>query len=125
MEPLLDQKIPFVLLNSGVDDPRMSSVYVDNYLGAKMAVEHLYKRGHRRIGIIGTFKVGGKALHDRLRGYRDAVEELGLEPFIPTKLGDPGSKQRGKLQAEELLALSSPPTAFYATSDLAALVPMN
>lgn len=119
-EPLLDQKIPFVLVNSGVDDPRMSSVYVDNYLGAKMAVEHLYERGHRRIGITGTYKIGGKALYDRLRGYKDTIRQLGLQPMLPEESGNQSSKLRGRLQFEELLALAEPPTAIYATSDLAA-----
>lgn len=119
-EPLLDQKIPFVLVNSGIDDPRMSSVYVDNYLGAKMAVKHLYNLGHRRIGIIGTFKIGGKALYDRRRGFMEAAEELGLKPILPTEQSDHDPKLRGRLQTEELMSLASPPTAVYATSDLAA-----
>jgi len=120
LEPFLDQKIPFVLVNSGVDDPRMSSVYVDNYLGAKMAVEHLYGLGHRKIGIIGTFKTGGKAIVDRLQGYKDALAELGLKPYLPTPQAGISPKHCGRIQTEELLSQAEPPTAFYATSDLAA-----
>lgn len=119
-EPLLEEKLPFVLVNSGVDDQRMSSVYVDNYLGARMAVAHLYGLGHRRIGLIGVFQSYGKALADRLRGYKDAVAEFGLEEIFPTAESDQAPKAGGRQQAEELLALPTPPTAIYATSDLAA-----
>jgi LacI family transcriptional regulator len=123
IEPIFKEKVPFVIVNCGVEDPRLPAIFIDNYQGARMAVIHHYQQGHRRIGIIGTGGLGGKALSDRCRGYQETMEELGLEPIFPLSYSLPGAfndqKPRGLQQTEELLNLPKPPTAIYATSDLA------
>lgn len=55
------------------------TVLTDNVGGARTGVNHLIRQGHRRIGFIGDaphiFTAG-----QRLRGYREAMAEAGLEP---------------------------------------------
>lgn len=45
-------KVPLVLIDREYTADHISSVVIDNYYGAFLAVEHLIKQGHRRIGYI-------------------------------------------------------------------------
>ena len=70
--------VPTVLINSQAENPahQMHSVSVDDYRGARMAVEHLLGLGHRSIGYLG---VGNRPRSNmrRFEGYRDALLAAG------------------------------------------------
>jgi LacI family transcriptional regulator len=76
---LLLKSLPFVTIGKS---PSMGlfSVDVDNESGAHMAVEHLIRAGHRSIAAL-----AGPERHvymqDRVRGFRRALSEHGLEPL--------------------------------------------
>lgn len=110
-------------------------VRVDNYVGARAAIDHLVGLGHRRIAFVG----GDPALYpqdfsrrrsvedDRIAAYRDGMEAHGLHPdpaYI--RLGqyydlDSGiSGNEGHQHADALMALPNPPTAIFATCDILA-----
>lgn len=72
-------KIPYVVIHPGWIDnkPHISTVTIDDYAGAKQAVEYLIKLGHEEIGFI----QGESALRQdkyRLAGYRDILIETGI-----------------------------------------------
>jgi LacI family transcriptional regulator len=99
---------------------RASSVMSDNVNGAALAVNQLHSLGHRRIATI-TGLVDTKPGADRLRGYRDALRELGLayrDEYVA--YGD-FYADSGTAAAATLLALEDPPTAIFAASDMMAL----
>jgi LacI family transcriptional regulator len=84
------------------------------------AVEYLLGLGHRRIGFIGgrpEIMSSGR----RLKGYRDALIQAGIE--IDESLILPGdfSTQTGYERALQLFSLSSPPTAIFASNDQSAI----
>jgi LacI family transcriptional regulator len=56
-------------------------VLVDNYVGARAAVEHLLQLGHRRIGYLGQVVTGSPEIVDnqRYRGYWDALTAAGID----------------------------------------------
>lgn len=56
-------------------------VLVDNYVGARAAVDHLLALGHRQIGYLGRIVVGSPELVDnqRYRGYLDAMTAAGID----------------------------------------------
>lgn len=58
--------------------PGVASVLTDEYGGAKSAVRHLLKLGHTRIACLTQTKP--RIARERLRGYRDALEEGGIKP---------------------------------------------
>ena len=90
-----------------------------NLAGAREAMQHLIELGHQRIGFITGAMDFGSAL-DRLRGYKEALEDAGI-PFDPKLVcnGD-FTQASGHHAASDLLALNERPTAIFASNDLMA-----
>ena len=117
--------IPTVMIGRELDAGSVSSVIVDNELGAKMAVEHLYSLGHRRIAFIR----GPKTLSDsapRWRGVRSFAKASGLEldpslvVDLPESRNPISSFDAGYQLTEELLKQQNPFTALMAFDDMTA-----
>jgi LacI family transcriptional regulator len=92
----------------------------DNVSGGAMAVRHLVQLGHRRIATIHGPVETVPGL-DRLRGYRQGLQEAGLafrDEYVT--LGD-FYVESGERMARRLLALPERPTAIVAASDLMAV----
>lgn len=108
-----NDRVPFVLVGRHTDDC-VSYVDIDNIAAARMAVEHLIRLGHRRIGAI-TGPLNMTSGTDRLKGYRQALEahRLPLEDALVVE-GD-FSEASGSAAAHRLLALSV--SAIFAASD--------
>jgi DNA-binding LacI/PurR family transcriptional regulator len=73
-------KVPTVLINQPAESEYgMTSIDVDDYTGARLAIEHLVQLGHRAIGYLGA---GNRMRSNRrrLEGYRDAMLAAGIEP---------------------------------------------
>jgi LacI family transcriptional regulator len=86
---------------------------LDNLGGAKRAVDHLIRRGHRRVGFVGdsaTVRTAG----ERLEGYKEALAEAGIayDPEL-VRLGSP-AVEKAETAARQLLALDDPTTAIFA-----------
>lgn len=107
--------------DAGTDFP---SVSANDELGARLAVEHLIERGHRRI----TFINGPTAIRQcaaRLAGARSAVSDAGLDPdevLTELTIGSLNADS-GELAAHRLLELpvQQRPTAVFCVNDLVAL----
>lgn len=78
--------------------------------------EYLLTLGHRRIGFIVGHPDHGQS-HDRLVGYRRALERHGIE--LETILIEQGrfDHESGHACARSLLSISPPPTAIFASND--------
>ncbi len=114
---LLADAVPFVLVGRHPDE-RVNYVDVDNVGGARMAVEHLIRLGHTRIGTITgppTMTSGA----DRLLGYRQALEahRIAVEEALIAE-GD-YTEASGALGMKHLLPAS--PTAVFVASDVMAI----
>lgn len=123
LRSILRSEIPCI----GVDlDPGDGKALVcsDNVTGAKLAVDHLYELGHRRIATV-TGLLETPPGRDRLRGYREALQEHRLayrDEYVA--YGD-FYVDSGSRAMEELLRLSEPPTAVFVASDLTAIGAMR
>ena len=91
----------------------------DDHIG-RLATSHLVARGHRRIAtVIGPH--GRFATKGRLRGYRQALEDAGLE-FVPTLVGDGAGEIASAMAATtRLVELHPDVTAIFAQNDTMAL----
>lgn len=102
----------------GTDVP---SVDVDNVQGATVAVEHLLRLGHRRIGMITNAPPAYTASRQRLEGYRQALETAGI-PYDEelVRYGN-FDEESGRQAMEALLSLGERPTAVFIASDMVAI----
>lgn len=117
---LVRGEIPCVAIDMQLEGPRTEVVMSDNEAGAATAVRHLHALGHRRIATI-TGMIDSRPGVDRLRGYRAAIQELGLayrDEYV--RYGD-FYAESGREQTAQLLALDEPPTAIFAAADMMAI----
>jgi len=117
--------VPTAIIGCELKTDAVSSVIVDNEVGAHMAVEHLYSLGHRKIAFIR----GPKALTDsspRWKGIRTFAKTSGLELDqrlildLPESRDPISSFDAGFRLTEELIKQKRPFTAIMAFDDMTA-----
>lgn len=110
-----EKQFPFVVLNAKVVE-NISSVKIDNELGARLAVNHLLELGHRRIAYLSGPEKDLNAI-ERLRGFELALAEAGIErESIQVYRGD-WKRESGWRVAGELLQVEHGPTAIFCAND--------
>lgn len=105
------------VLNGFADRPGVAGVVPDERLAARRAVEHLLELGHRRIGHITYDQDSTIAVGLRLQGYREALEEAGLdyrEELVVRGASDPAGSEAC---AHALLSRPEPPSAVFCFND--------
>ena len=102
---------PIVLLDRDVQDLTAGAVLCDHYSGCYAATADLLARGHRAISMI-TGSLDVRSTRERLRGYRAAFHDAGLEPDQSLlSIGNFGDDY-GKAEVVRLTARKPAPTAF-------------
>ncbi|MBQ6174715.1 MAG: LacI family DNA-binding transcriptional regulator [Clostridia bacterium] len=74
--------IPFVLIDSYVDDSEVCRVGLEDEEGSRMATRCLLENGHRTVTFASPSIRPGGVIDKRLQGYRRALEEFGV-PYDP------------------------------------------
>lgn len=114
--------VPIVVLGHALNGGSISSVTVDNALGTRLAMEHLYGLGHRDCAFIR----GPKGMVDsgpRWRGIRDFAADSGLSinrRLVVEIEGANSSYEEGYRVTERLLQQKHKFTALVAFDDLSA-----
>jgi DNA-binding LacI/PurR family transcriptional regulator len=85
-----------------------------------LAVEHLIRLGHRRIGVIGGSLESSVGL-ERLEGGKKALEAYDLEQRDDYFLHGDFLKESGYQGGNRFLKMAEPPTAVFAANDYMAL----
>jgi LacI family transcriptional regulator len=116
----LEQLLPIVFLSMETR-PGLNVVKVDNRFGAIQATRHLIEHGRRRIGII-TGPMAWWEARERFEGWREALEEAGLEP-APSLVyqSDDWSAVNGEQGMRALLSREPDLDAVFACNDQIAL----
>jgi len=115
-------RIPVVAIGRNSQHDFINSVYVDNKAGARLAVDHLFQLGHRRIAFI----LGPKAVVDsahRWQGIQEYAAEtsLALEPSLISQLKEKASSPESGYEATmKLLRKRAEFTALMAFDDMTA-----
>jgi LacI family transcriptional regulator len=113
------ERFPFVLIDHDSEAPGCNVINAANRSGTREGIAYLIELGHRRIGCItGRPDVG--STHQRLAGYRDALEAAGIAYDDALVVVGDFLEARGYAAAMELLARPDRPTAIFASSDAAA-----
>lgn len=115
--PLVEQRIPVVLMDRTYEDYASHYVQSDDYNGAFEAVSLLIKNGYQRIAHIrgsDNWSIGS----ERYRGYADALTQQGRqlqeEYVVSCTLAN---KQEGFQAATHLFNLPNPPDAVFTVTD--------
>jgi LacI family transcriptional regulator len=108
--------LPVVVAGRMLKAAGLFALKFDDAAGARMATEHLLALGHRRIACIAGDPVHPDAV-ERLGGYRQALEQAGVE-FDPALVA-PGRfhEESGRLAMEHLLDSRRRFTAVFACND--------
>ena len=123
---LTEKQIPTVVAGRAFEIPGASTVSVDNENGASLALEHLYRLGHREI----AFLRGPKSLASsgqRWRGIRGFAQPAGLRlnprriAELPESLDPNSSFEAGVQLTTELLRGGKAFSALMAYDDMTAL----
>lgn len=93
------------------------TVLIDNAAGVAVGVRHLAQHGHRRIGYLGD-KPDIYTAVERMRGYRTAVDTLGLESHPGLVCQGLHDSAVAEERALSMLGSSNPPTALFAGNNL-------
>jgi LacI family transcriptional regulator len=121
---LAEEAFPIVLVNRRTYHPivreKVDYVGIDNILGGFLAVEHLIRLGHRRIGVIGGSSESSVGF-ERLEGGKKALITYGLEAITDYFLEGDFLKGCGYQGGKQFLRMRERPTAVFAANDYMAL----
>lgn len=136
VEELESAGVKCLLMDNECDIPNVSCINTDNYAGARMAVEHLYEKGHRKIGCVhgvmepyewdgfipyeDTFQF--RIWKQRTAGFTDAMKDLGLEPagfFLCNGRAELAEDDVHSI-VDDLMARKDKITALYCENDIMA-----
>jgi DNA-binding LacI/PurR family transcriptional regulator len=119
----LDISIPIIYLTTQ-EQPDVPAVAIDNYLGGRMATQHLIEQGYRHIAHI-SGPLDWWEAHQRRAGWLDALHEAGLSVSEQQSVSGNWSVASGA-QAMTHLAESFPNMdALFAANDQMALGAMH
>jgi DNA-binding LacI/PurR family transcriptional regulator len=127
MSMLHDRNVHPVIVSARTYSGLASQVYFDSAWGSYLATRHLTEHGHKRIGYAAA-TAGHEWVHERLAGYREALEAAEIEPREAwTHLAGDGermpSREDGASALEHWLSMPKEerPTAVVAGNDTIAL----
>jgi DNA-binding LacI/PurR family transcriptional regulator len=123
---LTQKQVPTVIAGRAFEIENINTVSVDNESGAAMALEHLYKLGHREIAFLRGPRVLASS-GQRWKGIRSYAQSVGLTldakriAELPESLDANSSFEAGTRLTAELLSSRKPFTALLAYDDVTAL----
>lgn len=120
LEELQDGSLPLVVIDRYFPNLKLPYVVSDNYRGAMEATGHLIDRGHRTIACVQGL-AGTSPNRERVRGYRTALKDHGIEPDDSLVAGSSFGQENGYVHTKLLLGKKKGITAILALSNLITL----
>jgi LacI family transcriptional regulator len=124
IKKLHDNGFPVLLYNSFLDIKDVNFIVMDNNKGARLAVQHLIKLGHKKIA-----KISGPskylATYERTLGYKEEMMENGYEIDEGLIFNSEFSYDKIYSFTKKLLKKKDRPTAIIAASDQMALAVLD
>ncbi|MBT3194387.1 MAG: LacI family DNA-binding transcriptional regulator [Verrucomicrobia bacterium] len=118
---LAHRKFPVVHMSNECLNPRMNAVIYDDIAGAKLAMQHLFDKGHTRIAFCGA-TAHFRTVRERIRGYRESMAQAGY-PVDPAWLlvTETRLEEWPWENFDNLFGTKPPPTAIFAENDVMAI----
>jgi DNA-binding LacI/PurR family transcriptional regulator len=111
--------LPPVVINS-LPNPNVTTVSIDNYYGACLAVEHLLEQGWQRIGFL-SGPPGYPMTSERQRGWRESLQRRGIAPDPELVAHAEWTPQGGATAMQALLTARPDVDAVFAYNDAMAI----
>lgn len=113
------QKVGVVVLDRNVPNVEVDIVRGDSFGGSYQLACHLVEMGHKHIAILSGPKNISTSI-ERVAGFRQAMEEAGLEHNLKNVYWGSFSQNLGCEMAEQALETTPRPTAFLAVNNFIA-----
>lgn len=111
---------PLVMFDRSSDEFEVSNVVIDDYLGGYQATQHLIEQGCKRIAhFTSTRKIN--IFRERLRGYREALQDHGLKVDESLIVASNLQLEDGRASMSSLLQLKKLPDAVFSSSAYGAM----
>ena len=111
-----NKKVALVSVERDFSKYGISSVFSNNFVGAKQAVEHLIDVGCKKIAHVGG-PIYSKVTQDRLEGYKNAIENANLS-FDDNMLANGDyTHQSGYIAIKEILSKSMDIDGIFVAND--------
>ena len=114
---IIEAGFPLVVIGT-LADKKIFQVDIDNYSAARQVMSYLIGLDHRRIAMIVHAPPVYYAARKRFQGYKDALDEAGLE-YREAMIAN-FTEESGYRAMKELLSLTGRPTALFAGNDMIA-----
>jgi len=111
--------VPVVLIDSYINHPNMQNVGLEDFKGGYLATKHLIENGHRNIAFASPQIRNHGVVEERLRGYRQALEEFHI-PFQDRFLFQGEFDVQSDMRLSRQIAAHKEITAIFATADILA-----
>jgi len=118
-----ERNLPLVLIDYEKNEKNISTVLIDNFNGAKKAVEHLIGGGHSKIGFIGG-DIEHPSIAQRYSGFRQTINERNIpieENWISISEPETQSINGYKAAKKIFQNKNNIPTALFIANDAMAL----
>lgn len=113
---MTDINFPLVLIENHFNALKVNNIIIDNFSGAKKAVDYLINMGHKKIAHI-TGNLNHRAASDRMNGYIEALNSSGIKYNKDYVVFTDAGENSGAA-VEKLISLDEPPTALFTFNDL-------
>ncbi len=117
VKKIIDSKYPLVVIENYFSDIKVNDIIIDNFNGAKRAVQYLIELGHTKIAHI-TGNISHKVALERLNGYKEALKENGIKYNEDYVIFTDAGERSGSEAIEKLVFLNDPPTAVFTFNDM-------
>lgn len=120
LKKIVKNGLPVVCVDRGLKESEVDLVWVNNEAGAYAAVDHLIRKGYKRIAHIGGLpSIPSSVLREA--GYRSALTDHQIVPEPELiRLGD-STYESGVRLASDLLKSKNPPDALFTGNNLITL----
>lgn len=118
-EKLLNANVPFVLVDSYVDNHKVLNVGIEDREGGYIATKYLIEKGHRNIVFASPVIKHSGVVEERFRGYKKALREAGI-PFDKKNVYHQEINITEGIGLGRELSARTDITAIFATADILA-----
>ncbi|MCM3569870.1 LacI family DNA-binding transcriptional regulator [Neobacillus mesonae] len=115
IQELMEENIPVSIIARDSPMIPINTVVIDDFMGGYQATSYLISLGHENIGIIARNIWSNR---ERLRGYKQALEDNGIKAPGHIEYAEEISIGWGKKITQNYLNSDNPPTAVFTCNDL-------